>query len=529
MGAYRAAVVTAAGQNIIAQALADVKAVEFTSAKTSSYLYPSGTNITGLTGLQDVEQSVIPFAAQVMNGNVVQVSVRFDNDEITQQYPINTIGLYAKVKDGEEVLFSVIQAIIPDEMPVHSDVSPSAFIYNIQHTVQNAAQITIVVNPAGTATVQDIYGLTYPEFEDSGEAEGITGFPGFLEKIKSKMNIFEFYRNFKAGMQYVLHTGQIVNNCVSDAANLPLAAAQGKALWDRQTQLNSNLNGYKIYTSISQLGLSTYSSIVQLVNTLPSNSILTFTITNSEWEQSLYPMLWGEVFIQKYSTRARVIFTSQQISSDDNYAYIKYTNYNDETNWARIILDTAINPNGIWKFDSTNAITIPNGADMKDSTYLELGVYKCDTSAGSATLKNCPTNDAFTLFVYKTLANHAKYITQEFRTISNEIYKRYYNGYDEYKGWKSDVKFITNQNLFSIATGNIIYGMKGIYIGKFNNGPKRSNGQVFDFCLYFVVSGSSETASYAFTISQYSEGHLFFNRMSSNNTWELSSWKKLIA
>ena len=105
MGAYRAAVVTAAGQNIIAQALADVKAVEFTSAKTSSYLYPSGTNITGLTGLQDVEQSVIPFAAQVMNGNVVQVSVRFDNDEITQQYPINTIGLYAKVKDGKRFCF----------------------------------------------------------------------------------------------------------------------------------------------------------------------------------------------------------------------------------------------------------------------------------------------------------------------------------------------------------------------------------------------------------------------------------------
>ncbi len=328
MGAYRAAVVTAAGQNIIAQALADVKAVEFTSAKTSSYLYPSGTNITGLTGLQDVEQSVIPFAAQVMNGNVVQVSVRFDNDEITQQYPINTIGLYAKVKDGEEVLFSVIQAIIPDEMPVHSDVSPSAFIYNIQHTVQNAAQITIVVNPAGTATVQDIYGLTYPEFEDSGEAEGITGFPGFLEKIKSKMNIFEFYRNFKAGMQYVLHTGQIVNNCVSDASNLPLAAAQGKALWDRQTQLNSNLAE-------------------------------------------------------------------------------------------------------MWQFSNENAISIPDGADMKSQTYLVPGAYKCDTDVRARTLKNCPSTSAFTLFVYKPLANHAAYLMQEFRNLHGYVYKRRYAGYDE--------------------------------------------------------------------------------------------------
>lgn len=91
------------------------------------------------------------------------------------------------------------------------------------------------------------------------------------------------------------------------------------------------------------MGLSTYSSIVQLVNTLPSNSILTFTITNSEWEQSLYPMLWGEVFIQKYSTRARVIFTSQQISSDDNYVYIKYTNYNEETDWSKFTTDMQYN------------------------------------------------------------------------------------------------------------------------------------------------------------------------------------------
>jgi len=56
------------------------------------------------------------------------------------------------------------------------------------------------------------------------------------------MNIFEFYRNFKAGMQYVLHAGQIVNNCASDAADLPLAAAQGKALWDQITRLNSDLS-----------------------------------------------------------------------------------------------------------------------------------------------------------------------------------------------------------------------------------------------------------------------------------------------
>lgn len=242
MGVYRAAIVTENGQNLIAQALANEKPLIFTSAKTSSYSYPVGTDVPALTGLQDVVQSVLPFDSKVLGGNVAQVSVRFDNDGVDQTYRIETIGLYAKIEGGAETLFSVTQATTPDEMPVQSDISPSAYIYNIQHTVQNASQITLTVNPAGTATVQDIMDIETPEFDDSGTVEGISSFPSFLETMKSKMNFFQFFRNLKAGLQFVLHAGQIVNNCVTDNAGLPLSAAQGKILKDLYTQLYSDTN-----------------------------------------------------------------------------------------------------------------------------------------------------------------------------------------------------------------------------------------------------------------------------------------------
>ena len=242
MGVYRAAIVTENGQNLIAQALANEKPLIFTSAKTSSYSYPVGTDVPALTGLQDVVQSVLPFDSKVLGGNVAQVSVRFDNDGVDQTYRIETIGLYAKIEGGAETLFSVTQATTPDEMPVQSDISPSAYIYNIQHTVQNASQITLTVNPAGTATVQDIMDIESPEFDDSGTVEGISSFPSFLETMKSKMNFFQFFRNLKAGLQFVLHAGQIVNNCVTDNAGLPLSAAQGKVLKDLYTQLYSEMS-----------------------------------------------------------------------------------------------------------------------------------------------------------------------------------------------------------------------------------------------------------------------------------------------
>ena len=244
MGVYRAAIVTESGQNLIAQALANETPLIFTSAKTSSYSYPVGTNVPALTGLQDVVQSVMPFDSKVLGGNVAQVSVRFDNDGVDQTYRIETIGLYAKIEGGTETLFSVTQATTPDEMPVQSDVSPSAYIYNIQHTVQNASQITLTVNPAGTATVQDIMDIESPEFDDSGTVEGISSFPSFLETMKSKMNFFQFFRNLKAGLQFVLHAGQIVNNCVTDNTGLPLSAAQGKVLKDLIDTTNNNLSKF---------------------------------------------------------------------------------------------------------------------------------------------------------------------------------------------------------------------------------------------------------------------------------------------
>ena len=260
MGVYRAAIVTENGQNLIAQALANEKPLIFTSAKTSSYSYPVGTDVPALTGLQDVVQSVLPFDSKVLGGNVAQVSVRFDNDGVDQTYRIETIGLYAKIEGGAETLFSVTQATTPDEMPVQSDISPSAYIYNIQHTVQNASQITLTVNPAGTATVQDIMDIESPEFDDSGTVEGISSFPSFLETMKSKMNFFQFFRNLKAGLQFVLHTGQIVNNCVTDNSSLPLSAAQGKALMDKYTQLYSDLNttNNNLNKKVDSASLSSY-------------------------------------------------------------------------------------------------------------------------------------------------------------------------------------------------------------------------------------------------------------------------------
>ena len=84
------------------------------------------------------------------------------------------------------------------------------------------------------------------EFDDSGVTEDIKSFPDFLSKFVTGNKVAITLRNLKAGLQFVLHAGQIVNNCVTDNAGLPLSAAQGKALMDKYTQLYSDSQKMKL-------------------------------------------------------------------------------------------------------------------------------------------------------------------------------------------------------------------------------------------------------------------------------------------
>lgn len=86
------------------------------------------------------------------------------------------------------------------------------------------------------------------EFDDSGSADGITNFTEMFTKFVTGNKLAVTLRNLKAGLQFVLHTGSIVNNCVTDNPKLPLSAAQGKALMDYFNQLNSD-KGKAVYSS----------------------------------------------------------------------------------------------------------------------------------------------------------------------------------------------------------------------------------------------------------------------------------------
>ncbi len=218
MGVYKKAVITEAGEALAARAVSGEVTIQFSHAGTSSYAYSEGTNLKKLTELQDVKQTVIPSNVQIANDTLISIRTMFDNSEITQEYLIQNVGIYASdgeteilfavcqavqiandtlisirtmfdnseitqeyliqnvgiyASDGEtEILFAVCQATTPDQMPAFNGVAPSSFIYNVQISIAQADQLSISINTAGVATVQDVLDLEKKMEEKKMDSSG---------------------------------------------------------------------------------------------------------------------------------------------------------------------------------------------------------------------------------------------------------------------------------------------------------------------------------------------------------------------
>ena len=110
---------------------------------------------------------------------------------------------------------------------------------DIQDFNDNADLIDAALKKKAESSGGDISGMTVKTLDDI-----TTEFPvpvagestkTFLGKVK------KFFSDTKNWMTGVCLIGQIVNNCVTNNAKLPLSAAQGKMLMDLYTVLNTNL------------------------------------------------------------------------------------------------------------------------------------------------------------------------------------------------------------------------------------------------------------------------------------------------
>ena len=142
------------------------------------------------------------------------------------------------------------------------------------------------------------------EFDDSGSVDGITSFTDMLKNLVTGNKLAVTLRNLKAGLQFVLHTGSIVNNCVTDNAKLPLSAAQGKALQDAIAKLNGDLPSNVRFYSLKTTPNTWETDLLAFVKSLPT---CTFIIAmDAGWAARVDGMVtkggnWGTMLMMGYN------------------------------------------------------------------------------------------------------------------------------------------------------------------------------------------------------------------------------------
>ena len=102
-------------------------------------------------------------------------------------------------------------------------------MFSLEHWNQNTDKIDETLAP----TFEDYTGETPVPTTDEA-----------LKNIKSKTKLSILMQNIKAFCKGCCTLGMLVDNCVTNNNNLPLAASQGKILMDQITSLNSDLGYY---------------------------------------------------------------------------------------------------------------------------------------------------------------------------------------------------------------------------------------------------------------------------------------------
>lgn len=168
MATFNPITITTAGQEILAQAIAGQGTLTFSKVSSSSTVM-SG-DLKDVTALTNIKQTVTPSSA-ILNDNTIQVSSIFSNSGVASEYPLNTLGLYAKI-ENDEVLFAIATALEADVMPTQN-ASPSNFYYQFNISISDASQITVSVPENGYLSAAIFYnifpGISVPSEENTGQ------------------------------------------------------------------------------------------------------------------------------------------------------------------------------------------------------------------------------------------------------------------------------------------------------------------------------------------------------------------------
>lgn len=141
MANYSNITLTKDGQAVLTQAIASGTA-QFTKVKTGSGVYAAGEVLSDKTDLKSIRQ-IIPITGVIKKDRTtLLIRCVITNDGITEEYPINELGLYAmNTETNKEVLFALVVASNPDYI-IPFEQTPISITLELYMSITDADNVT---------------------------------------------------------------------------------------------------------------------------------------------------------------------------------------------------------------------------------------------------------------------------------------------------------------------------------------------------------------------------------------------------
>ena len=201
MAVFKDTTITDNGRALIANALGNNKQITFTRMVTSSKVYSDTTDISKLINIDEIKQTV-NLSRVSQEGTKVRLNAIFTNASVSTAYKIETIGMYAKIDSGNEILYSVTRAAEADTMPATNGINLATVEIDLITEINNSNGATMQINPSTLVTLSTLQ--DYVKHEEKPHWLGTDGYGGLLQDAGTKKVGIAYYD--KANKQMVVPT-----------------------------------------------------------------------------------------------------------------------------------------------------------------------------------------------------------------------------------------------------------------------------------------------------------------------------------
>ena len=158
----------------------------FRKIQTSSEVY-APEQLEGLTALANVKQETLVSNVERTNETAIRIEGAMNNTELTEGYKNQTVGIIAVDPDEGEILYGVtiVDMTVPNNapnfIPAFNNVTSTGINFDLIITVGNSENVTLEVDPAAVATINQLNALKVIVQTNTDEIADIRGFIGYTD------------------------------------------------------------------------------------------------------------------------------------------------------------------------------------------------------------------------------------------------------------------------------------------------------------------------------------------------------------